>query len=154
MPRPVKHVVQLSEEEQQQLKLLTSKGKAHARVVKRAHLLLLSHEGKNVQQIMDALHVTHGTVNNIRKKYCVSGMEAALYDAPRSGRPEKFDGKDRAAITSIACSEAPEGHAKWSVRLIADKAVEIGVVDGVSPSTVHYILKKTKSNLIAREAGA
>ncbi|WP_353544518.1 helix-turn-helix domain-containing protein, partial [Deinococcus xinjiangensis] len=154
MGRPVKHEVRLSAEEEQQLKVLTSKGKTNARVVKRAHILRLSHEGKTVQDIMDALHVTHGTINNIRKKYCDHGLAAALFDAARPGRPEKFDGKDRAGITGIACSEAPEGHAKWSVRLIRDQAVELGVVDGIAPSTVFYILKKTKSSRTAKGRGA
>ena len=154
MGRPVKHEVRLTEEDKQQIKTLASKGKTNARVVRRAQILRLSHAGKTVQHIMDALHVTHGTINNIRKKYCEHGLEAALFDAARPGRPEKLDGKDRAGITSIACSEAPEGHAKWSVRLIRDKAVELGLVDGIAPSTVFYMLKKTKSSRTEKGRGA
>lgn len=154
MGRPVKLKVLLPADEHDQLMTLTRQGQRNARVIRRAHVLLLSHEGKKVRQIMEALHVTSGTVHAIRKKYCEGGMEQALFDQPRSGRPEKFDGKDRAGITGIACSEAPEGHARWSVRLIADKAVELGMVDGIAPSTVQYILKKTSFSPTANEAGA
>ena len=154
MAPPLKYPIRLSEEEQLQLKTLTTTGVHAARTIKRAQILLMSHEGKTIQHITDVLDIAPMTVNNIRKKYFTEGMNPALYERPRPGRPCTFDGKDRAAITGIACSEVPAGHAKWSVRLIAYKAVEIHLVDSISPTTVHYILKKTKSSRTAKGRGA
>lgn len=153
MAPPLKYPVHLTEEEQVELKALTRKGKNAARTIKRARILLLSHEGKTIRHICDVLDVSAMTVNNIRKKYWDSGLDAALYERPRPGRPCTFDGKDRAAITGIACSEAPEGRAKWSIRLIADKAVKMNVVNSISPGTVYHILKKTKSSRTANAHG-
>ncbi|UQN08460.1 hypothetical protein [Deinococcus sp. QL22] len=80
-----------------------------------------------------------------------------MQDAPNAGRPLKFDGHDRATITSLACTQAPEGHAQWSVRLTADKAVELQLVDGIAPSTVFCMLKKRapaapKTPMVYRQA--
>jgi len=76
-----------------------------------------------------------------RKKYVENGLEF-LSDLPRSGRPVEFDGEQRAKITALACSETPVGRAKWSLQLLADKAVELGVVESISPSKVRSLLKK------------
>ncbi|RJF75342.1 helix-turn-helix domain-containing protein [Deinococcus cavernae] len=88
MGRPVKLRVVVTKDEHHQLMTLTRQGQSNARVIRRAHVLLLSHEGKKVRQIMEALHVTSGTVHVIRKKYCEGGLEQALFDQPRSGRRE------------------------------------------------------------------
>lgn len=154
MAPPLKYPIDLTPDEQIQLKAITNKGKTSARTFKRAQILLLSDARKTVQHITDVLDVSAVMVNNIRKRYTQGGLDLALYDRPRPGRPLVFDGKDRAAITCIACSEPPKGHAQWSVRLIADKAVEMNVVDSISPATVFHILKKTKSNRIANGRGA
>jgi putative transposase len=154
MSPPLKYPVCLTADEQAQIKTLTTKGKTSARTIKRAQILSLSHDKKTIQHITDVLDVSAMTVNNIRKKYGAGGLELALYERPRPGRPLIFDGKDRAAITSIACSEPPEGHARWSVRLIADKAIELNVVDDISPATVFHMLKKTRSNRTENGSGA
>lgn len=142
MARAKRYAVHLTATQQQHLETLTRTGKERARVITRARILLLSAAGKTDQAISDALQVCLLTVHRTRKSFVTEGLEAALYDAARTGRPVKFDGQDRAAITSLACTKAPKGHAKWSIRLLADKAVELNVVDGIAPSTVYYILKK------------
>lgn len=142
MSRAKRYAVTLSDTQQQELEAMTRRGMHNARVVTRARILLLSAAGKTDRAISETLSVCMLTVNRTRKTFATEGLEAALYDAPRTGRPVKFDGKDRAAITSLACTKAPKGHAKWSIRLLADKAVELHVVDGIAPSTVYYILKK------------
>jgi putative transposase len=119
------------------------KGSGKARVMTRARILLLAHRQVTDSAIKDALGISVQMVQATRKRFALGGLDAALFDAPHTGRPAKFDGKDRAAITALACSEAPEGHAQWSIRLLAEKAVELNLVDHIAPSTVFYILKKT-----------
>lgn len=88
--------------------------------------------------------ITKKTIQNIIERFLEGGLERALYDLPRSGQPTKFNGKHRANITALACTDDPEGHAKWSLTLLADKAVELGIVDEISRAQVGRILKKTK----------
>ena len=154
MGRPLQYRVELSDDHVRCLETLIRKGKSSARVIRRAHTLLLAARGVGDLQIADTLHVTVLTVRNTRKTFAQEGLEATLYDAPRPGRPVKFDGANRAAITALACTRAPEGHARWSMRLIADRAVELQLVDGIAPSTVFYILKKTSSSRTANGSGA
>ena len=154
MGRPIQYAVVLSAEQEQYLKSLTSKGSGKARVMTRARILLLSHQGTADLEISRALGISVQTVRSARKHFVLGGLEDALFDGLRTGRPAKFGGQDRAAITALACSEAPEGHSQWSIRLLADKAVELQLVEGIAPSTVFYILKKTKSSRIAKSGGA
>jgi transposase len=154
MGRPLLYRVELSVDQVQRLDTLTRKGKQSARVIRRAHTLLLAQQGVGDVQIAATLNITVLTVRNTRKTFVQQGLEATLYGAPRPGRPVKFDGTERAAITALACTEAPAGHARWSVRLIADRAVELQLVDGIAPSTVFYILKKTSSSCTANGSGA
>ena len=154
MNRPRLYPVVLSHDQEQYLETLTRKGKHGARLLRRAQTLLLAYRGLSDDAIRTTLNVSLLTVKNTRKKFAQQGLEAALHDAPRPGRPQKFDGKDRAAITGIACTEAPLGRARWSVRLVADKAAELALVDGIAPSTVHYILKKTRSSRTENGNGA
>ena len=154
MSRPQKFTVNLTPTQLAHLTDLTQRGKLSARVMTRARILLLTHAGRTNEAIRDALGVSLATVINIRRKFCTAGLDQALYDAPRPGRPAKFDGKDRAAITSLACSAAPKGYARWSLRLLADRAVELDLVDEIARSSVFYILKKTKSPHTANASGA
>ncbi|MCP2015975.1 transposase [Deinococcus sp. HSC-46F16] len=133
---------------------MTMKGSGKARVMTRARILLLAHRQVTDSAIKDALGISVQMVQATRKRFALGGLDAALFDAPHTGRPAKFDGKDRAAITALACSEAPEGHAQWSIRLLAEKAVELNLVDHIAPSTVFYILKKTRSSRTAKGSGA
>ncbi len=94
--------------------------------------------------IADTLGLSVATVYNIKRRYLTTGLDAALTDKPRSGKPASVDGTARAKITALACSTAPDGHARWTLRLLADKAVELGFVEDISHTTVRQILKKTR----------
>jgi putative transposase len=153
MGRPLQYRVQLTEEQETYLSQLSTVGQSSARMIRRAQILLMAHRGLSDAEIQRALKISLPTIKALRKRCAQRGIPAAVQDAPRSGRPAKFDGHDRAAITSLACTEAPEGHAQWSIRLIADKAVELQLVDGIAPSTVFYILKKTRSSRTANVFG-
>ena len=84
---------------------------------------------------------------NIRRRYHKGGLERAIEEAARSGQPPKFNGKSMARITAIACSKPPEGHARWSLRLLADRVIELDIVEEISHQSIHNILKKTNSSL-------
>jgi transposase len=88
------------------------------------------------------LQVSYPTVSSWRDKYTTLGLRS-LDDAPRSGRPLEIDGTARAKLTALACSDAPDGHARWSLRLLAEKAVESGLCEHVSHTLVRDVLKKT-----------
>lgn len=137
-------VVHLSEDERGLLKELLKKGQEKARKLTRARILLLKDEGRKESEIAESLHVDVKTVQNISRRYQKEGCEASLSEKSRSGAPTIFDGKQRAKITALACSKAPDGRSQWSLRLIADKAVELKLVDSISAMEVHRILKKTK----------
>jgi transposase len=141
--RPQINQVKLNPEQRQELKTITQKGTIKARVFKRAQTLLLCDQGFTDAEVRERLEISNPTLKRIRKQFVTQGLEAALYDAVRPGRPSIFNGETRAKITALACTQAPEGYAKWSVRLLADKAVELGLVESISTFSVHDILKKT-----------
>lgn len=114
-----------------------------ARAQTRARILLLLHRGRTPDEAAAALQVGVATVFNIKRRYLSEGLAAALHDKPRSGKPARIDGVARAKITALACSEAPAGHARWTLRLLADKAVKFGLVSAISHNTVKAVLKKT-----------
>jgi transposase len=146
--------VKLSHKDQHTLETLTSKGQVNARVLKRAQILLGAHQGISDAEIQQAIRVSDPTIKRIRKAYCEHGLETALHDAPRSGRPSVFNGAERAKITALACSTPPEGSSQWSLRLLADKAVELALVEQISHTQVGEILKKTRLNRIRNANGA
>ena len=110
---------------------------------KRATGLLELDRGKTLQAVAETLGVSNDTVAAWRKNYKAHGLQC-LADAPRSGRPIEIDGMQRAKITALACSEAPAGHARWSLRLLADKVVELGYCKRISYVQVDKVLKKTR----------
>lgn len=112
-------------------------------VVKRALGLLALDRGATLEEVAVQQGVTNDTVRAWRKRYEQKGI-AGLVDAPRSGRPIEIDGEQRAKITALACSEPPEGHGRWTLRLLADKVVELGYCEGISHTQVRKILKKTR----------
>lgn len=140
-----KRHVELSEADRDELSSLVKKGEAPARVYKRALGLLELDRGKTLTAVAETLGVVSGTVSNWRDKYKEMGLRC-LHDAPRPGRPIEITGEQRAKITALACSEAPEGHAQWDLRLLADKAVELGYCEHISHTHVSHILKKTNSS--------
>jgi transposase len=145
MPRKAQPV-SLTDDELRSLTTLTKRGATSARVQARARILLLLHRGRTSDEAASALAVGVATVFNVKRRYLSEGLSAALHDKPRSGKPPRIGGEARAKITALACSQAPEGHARWTLRLLADKAVELGFVEGISHNTVKEVLKKTASS--------
>ena len=137
-----KQHITLSDDDRSRLERLLSHGTLSARTFKRATALLQLDRGKTLVEVAATLHLTYPTVSSWRDKYNTCGLRS-LEDAPRSGRPIEIDGEQRAKITALACSDAPEGHARWSLRLLADKAVEAGLCEHLSHSLAGDVLKKT-----------
>lgn len=136
------YVVNLTDEDREELNQYLRRGKSSARSQTRARILLLADEGRSDAEIEDALNVSRTTICRIRKRYCDLGLEFALNEKPRSGAPPKIDGRVEAELTVLACSDPPEGRSKWTLRLLADKLVELEVVDSISHMSVQRILKK------------
>jgi transposase len=143
MPKKIYRIT-LNEEEHQLLEEMTRKGKIGARQMKRAMILLKANEGLTDPQIMAALNVSRPCVERIRKRFVLGGMEKALNEDPRPGQRRKLDGRAEAILIATACSQVPEGHEHWTLRLLAGKMVELEVVDSISYETVRQTLKKTK----------
>jgi transposase len=142
MPRKM-YLINLSDEERQMLHEMTRKGEIKARKFKRAMILLKADEGLSDPQIMAALNVSRPCVERIRKRFVADGMERALNEDPRPGQSRKLDGRAEATLIATACSDAPEGHEHWTLRLLAGRLVQLGVVDTISHETVRRTLKKT-----------
>ena len=148
----MRHVV-LVEEDKIQIENLLSKGTLKVRTHKRALSLQYLDKGKSYKEVSDLLTVSSNTLIIWATNYKTSGL-SFLKDKPRSGRPIKFDGKDRAKITALACSEAPNGYAQWSLRLLADRLIELEMVETISYCSVGLILKKMNSSLTENVNGA
>jgi transposase len=149
-----RYVVDLNEEERAQLELMLRKGKSSARRQARARILLKADEGMMNQDIMAALDVSETMVSRARQRFVEEGLEAALSDKPRPGQKPKLDDKQCAHVIAIACSDAPEGHDHWTLRLLADKVVELGFAESFSHEGVRAVLKKTSSSHGKRRNGA
>jgi transposase len=141
-----KYVIDLNEQEKEQLEDLTTKGKSGARKIRRARILLLADGGYIDEEIARALGAAVTTMERVRKRFVEEGLEAALSERPRPGAARKLDGHQEAYLVAVACSDPPEGKKRWSMRLLADRLVEIGVVDEISEETVRRTLKKGTSN--------
>ena len=135
--------IELTSEENRSLKDMLRKGRHSHRELIRAQILLLVSQGKKKSDVSTQLNVSYATVFNVLNAYRSKGLSGALYDAPRLGRRAHISAAQRAHITALACSEAPQGHAKWTLRLLADRLVELQVVDQISHEHVRRILKKT-----------
>ena len=142
-----KEHVKLSEADRTYLEKLIKKGSLPARTYKRALALLELERGRTFTEVAESVGVVIQTASTWAKKYEASGLEF-LTDKPRPGRPTVIDGLQRAKITALACSDPPEGYERWSLRLLAAKAVELGYAEAISYGEVRRILKKTNSSLI------
>lgn len=149
-----RYAVDLSEEERGQLEGMIRKGHCSARRQTRARILLKADESASNQAIMAALDVSEDMVYRARQRFVEEGLEAALSDKPRPGQKPKLTDKQCAHLIAIACSEAPEGHDHWTLRLLADKVVELGFADAFSHEAVRMVLKKTCSSRGKRNNGA
>ncbi len=142
-----KYRVFLNDKERKYLRKLVNTGADKARKLTRARILLLTDESPSGpsnkdKEIMYSLGVCAGTVAATRERFVEEGIQGALNEKPRSGRPREFTGREEAKLTLIACSDPPEGRNRWSVRLLADKLVELEVVDSISRESVRKYLKK------------
>jgi transposase len=152
--------VTLTKEERSDLEALTKKGKIEARRFKHARALLLCDASSEcpawkVADVADALGVTSRSIEHLKKRFVEEGLEVALERKPR-GKPPRdviFDGAFEARLIALACSETPEGHNRWTVRLLAEKAVELRFADKVSHMTVQRALKKMNFSLTGKNIG-
>jgi len=147
-----KEHVSLTESDRTYLTNLIKKGSLPAKTYKRALALLELNRGRTFTEVATIVGATKQTVSNWTIKYKETGLEF-LTAKPRPGRPTVIDGLARAKITALACSDAPEGYERWSLRLLADKAVELELVEAISYMEVSRILKKTNCSLIESATG-
>jgi len=138
-----RYVVNLTDDERTTLRELVRKGTLAARKLTRAHILLQADEDVCDQAIADALHVGRATVERIRKRFVEGGVEGALTERPRPGGKRKLDGKAEATLVAWACSTPPDDRKQWTMQLLADKLVELKLVETISDETVRRTLKKT-----------
>lgn len=149
-----KYIVDLTEAERNELLALTTKGTVRARKMKRAQILLKADAGLTDAEIMVALDVSRPCVERVRQRFVEGGLPQALNDGPRPGQRRKLDGKQEARLIAEVCSAAPAGHARWTLRLLAGRVVELKLADKISPETVRQVLKKTNSSRGRRKSGA
>lgn len=141
-----KQHITLSDSDRVYLKDLLSKGTMKVRKQKRIQGLLCLDQGMSYGQVSTLLSIHYVTLSAWAKAYQESKL-SFLNEAPRSGRPVKFDGVERAKVTALACSQAPQGYGQWSLRLLADRLVSLELVEQISYSSVGTILKKTSFSL-------
>jgi Homeodomain-like domain len=156
-----KYVVELTKDERKRLRKLISAGSAPARMLNRARILLKTDLGEYSEgralidrELAGMLETSTATVQRVRERFCTQGLDAALErSVPDRVYKRTLDGRAEAHLIALACSEPPQGRSQWSLRLLADKAVELGIVERVSHETVRRTLKKTNSGLISSNNG-
>ena len=156
-----KYIVKLSEAERSDLQTLINKGKSPAKRLLKARILLKADasehgEGWSDGQIIKALDTNISMVTRVRQQFVEEGLEAVLSRKQRAApaRTPIFDGEKEARLTALACSTPPEGHARWSLRLLETKVVELGIVERASDTTIQRTLKKTRSSRTAASTGS
>lgn len=152
--------VTLTPEEREELETLTKRGKTQAKRFVQARALLLCDAGDNgpswkVEDVAEALGISSRTIEHLKKRFVENGLEAAMERKSRDKPPRdiKFDGAFEARLIALACTDPPEGRARWTVRLLADKAVELNYAESVSTMSVQRTLKKTNLSLISANTG-
>ena len=149
-----KFAVRLTPEERDQLEHMARAGRSPARVAARARILLKTDESWSASRVAQALGVAEGTVFRVKRRFAEEGLDGALKDRVQAKRYRKLDDRGEAHLIALACSPAPDGHDHWNLRLLADRMVELGVVESLSHETVRLHLKKTSSNRGRRSSGA
>ena len=149
-----KYIVTLTEEERQMLQAMLSRGKAAARKLMHARILLKADAsagggpGWNDEQIAEGVEVGRATVERVRRAFVENGVVAALEPRqPRRQYQRKLDGDGEAHLIALACSQAPEGRSRWTLRLLAERMVQLEQIDHLSYETVRQVLKKTNLSL-------
>jgi transposase len=159
MGKDAKYIVRLSGPERQQLQALVDEGRRAKSVRQWARVLLKADQadggpGWTDERVAEFAEVSLSTVHRVRERFVEEGLEGALQRKPSPQRQfRKLDGVGEAKLIAIACSQAPEGRSRWTLHLLADKLVELQVVDGISHECVRTTLKKTRFNRIARSSG-
>jgi transposase len=143
-----KHVVQLGDGERQQLQSLLRKGRASARCLTRARILLAADKQQSDAEIAEQLDVSCGLIYQVRRRFADEGIHAAVHRRVQPTRPEsrKLDGDGEARLITLACGAPPDGREVWTLRLLADRMVELKHADMISHETVRTVLKKTNSS--------
>lgn len=144
MPKK-KYIVDLNDAEREELQQLLRSGKHPTRKVTRARILLKAAKGCTDEQVATALGVGRATVERTRERFVERGLDS-LNERPRPGKKPKLDIKAKARLIAEACSDAPEGQTRWTMQLLADRLVELKVVETISDETVRRTLKKTSSS--------
>ena len=145
--RNKKHKVKLNSEEREKLLVFISTGHHKASVIRRAHILLKTDEGKTDAEISDVLYISEQTVRRTRLRYSEEGLESALQDKSHPERGSKLDEEKEAYLIALACSNPPSGRKRWTLELLAEHLVSDGIVEQIAPETVRLTLKKTVSSL-------
>ena len=149
-----KYAVRLPEEDRSQLEQLIRSGQRSARVINRARILLKTDEGWSASQVAAALDTSPRTVFRTKRRYAEEGLEGVLHDHPQANRYRKLDDRGEAHLIALACSDPPEGHDHWTLRLLAHQVVELGLAPSLTHETVRLRLKKTSSNPGKSASGA
>lgn len=159
--RVEKYIVKLTEAERVHLQALLNKGKSPAKRLLKARILLKADasepgESWSDSQIIEALDTNESMVWRVRRQFVEEGLEAVLSRKQRESPAIMpiFDGEKQARLTALACSTPPEGRARWTLRLLEDKVVELGIVERASDNTIGRVLKKTRCNLTAKNNGS
>ena len=135
-------MIELSEAERKTVERFIRRGKANARNITRAHILLKSAEGWTIERIAATYGVSEATVSNVRGRYREGGVERVLKDKVQQNRRQALGGEGEAVMVAIACSPVPEGHDHWTLRMLRDKLIELDMVDHISAATIQDRLKK------------
>lgn len=159
MARPVVCPVELSANERGVLERICAKGRAPASQTRKARILLLTDEGReggplNDEKIAETLSVATRTITRLRERFSAVRMEALARKVHSAYKPRKLTGEEEARLITLACSEPPKGHTRWSLRLLADRLVFLNIVDSIAPETIRKTLKKTNSSHGKSSAGS
>lgn len=152
MPKK-KYIVDLAADERETLHQLIKRGKPSARKVTRARILLHASDGLTDEQIGAALNTGSATIERTRRRFVEEGL-GCLNERARPGQRRKLSGKQEAHLIAVACTPAPDGQARWTLRLLADKVVELQYADSIARETVRQVLKKTNSSRGSKSSGA
>lgn len=153
MSRPHKFI-ELEPLEKVFLKDYITKGESRALEQTRSRILLMNDSGKTATEIASVLALNYVSVTQILRRYREEGLNRALYDSERCGAPRKITPELEAQVTAIACSEAPDGRVRWTVELLTDEIIRLQVIDTISTTSIHTILKKVNSNRGSIKSGA
>ena len=139
--------IHLKVKDRKELNEIVKKGETKARKITRCHVLLLSDKKESNGKISRILNIAMLTIRRIQQRYVEGGLKTAIEERARSGKPPKFSGKQQAKITTLVCSTPPEGRSRWTLRLLADKIIELELVANISHKSVGEILKKMNLSL-------